>query len=339
MGAVWSFLLDWLVCLFIAFITALLFLRHVWAALLVSLGPLPGMALATVLCVLLFGWSENFHGAFALSFAAGLLLAGKFLRMQISEGGDWKAVVWASAGVCATSLGLQSVTFQIINLTPFSTTSLFLAPVIMFLAGMASGLGLILYGWRRLSFDEGFFARANRAMETRTRLMETAAQIAAPRWALALSGAAVVTATLGWFEIERPPVDLIPIAVLLGVTGLLTRDWRAVLAAGVCAGLLCLLWADQGLVFFALPAMLLAAAVRRRAEEGTEAWHLVAEEEGAGLLFAAVGIMLIIMLPHLHLSLALGAALLTALIFFPAFNVALWTIFPRHRSVEELYRG
>jgi hypothetical protein len=82
--------------------------------------------------------------------------------------------------------------------------------------------------------------------------------------------------------------------------------------------------------------LLLAAAVRGRDEKGGEAWRRALEDDGAGLLFAALGAILLLALDgEGRAGLAAFAA---ALIFFPALMVALWTILPRYRSVEESLR-
>jgi hypothetical protein len=338
MGAVWPVASDWLICLPFAFIIALVFLRHGWAALLVTLAPVPGLVLAPVACILLFGGYLRFGGAFALGFAAALLTAGTLVRTQLSGGGNWRIVAWAGGGACATSFGLAG------SLRDYLSGAIFWTPVFVLVAAVASALWLVMANWPRLSFDEGFIARANRAAETRARLMETAAQIAVPRWSLALSGVAAVLTTLGGFEIARHDAPrYVSAVILLAAMALLAREWRSVASTAFCAALLWLFRAEGALPFFALPALLLAQTVRARAEEGGEAWRLTIEEEGTGLLFAALGALVLIVISQLghdgYDAPPVLVCFIAALIFFPAFNVALWTIFPRHRSVEELYRG
>jgi hypothetical protein len=317
--------LAWLLPLPFAFAVLLIFLRHARLALLVSLAPLPGLLLGRWLI------GPETQTAYVFGICAGLLLAGTLSRRFLSGAGDWRPVAWAAAGAAVTALEWHAGKASSLD---------WAAPALLLLAA-GSAAGLTLAGWHRLSLDEGFIARANRALEARTRLSEHGAHIAVPRWALALSGIVAVAAALAWFEMGRRSVpDYLGDALLLSAAAALARDWRAVIASAVCAVLLWLLHAERALEFFALPALLLAGAAHARREEGGAAWRLTLEDEGAGLLFAALSLAILALPPGgPAMMFPAAAAFAAALIFLPALTVALWTIFPRRRSIEEMYRG
>jgi hypothetical protein len=120
---------------------------------------------------------------------------------------------------------------------------------------------------------------------------------------------------------------------------LLARDWRAALAACLCAALLWLFRGESALPFFALAAFLLAARARGQKEEGIGAWRRTLEEEGAGLLCAALAGVILLAVFAGDAGLAAFEAFVAGLLFFPALAAALWTVFPRRRSVEQIYRS
>jgi hypothetical protein len=161
------------------------------------------------------------------------------------------------------------------------------------------------------------------------RALEFAGQIALPRWALALSGIAVVMAALAWFQLPPETAPAFPgFVVMAATTFLLGRDWRAALSAALCAALLWLFHLDAGLPFLAVPVLLLAGAARLREEEGSESWRSALEEWAAPLVFAMMGGVLLMALTAaipFWLTGAWGTAtVVTALVFFPALTAALW---------------
>jgi hypothetical protein len=319
-GSAPEILLDSLLWLLPAFAIAWAFLRNVPLALAVALAPLPGIGLEALLRL---GWVYTYP----FGFCVGLLMSGALLRRFLSASGNWRGVSLAAGGAvaAATMHDLEGVRILVLCLCA------------------ASAVGLVALAWRVLPFGEAFIARANRAAENRARLLDIAAQVAVPRWAMAVSGIAVVMAALAWFEImPGDPPDYPGFVVAAAAVFLLSRDWRTAVAAALCAALLWLARADIALPFFVLPALLLSACVRERPERGAEAWRLTLEEEGGGLWFAALGLAVLLILDgaatFLELGLAAQIAFLVALVFFPALAAALWTLFPRYRSVEEIYR-
>jgi len=319
-GSALELLLDTLIWVVPAFALAWVLLRHVPLALLAAFGPLPAVIFAAT--VLRSGTLFDYP----FGFCVGLLTSAALLRRFLGAGRDWRDLACAAAGAGAT---LASQHWQ--------------AAVSWMLCG-ASAAALVAAGFRWLKLGEAFVARANRLAESRARLLETASHIAVPRWAMALSGIALVLAALGWFEVAPPLPPYYPgIVVIAAAAFLLARDWRSGVAAALCAALLWLLGLDDALAFFALPALLLAAGTRGRPEQGGPAWRLALEEEGAGLLLAGLSLAALpLQLPGgsgIENPFAAAEAFGAALLFFPALTVALWSLFPRRRSVKDLYRS
>lgn len=317
-----------------AFVILLLYLRHVRLSLLAALAPLPGLFLAE------WALRLSYAGGYAFGFCLGFFIVAALLRRLLTDSGDWRLAAWAGLGAAATATQFY---WAAADQLPVGYLLEWEMPVLLLLTGLSAG-GLVAWGWRHLPFDEAFIARANRAAEARARVMEFAGHIAVPRWALALSGVAAVLAALAWFELPPEAGPGFPGFVVMAATAfLMGRDWRAALAAGLCAALLWLFHLDTALPFLALPVLLLAGAARAREEEGGEAWRHVLEEWAAALLFAMMGGVLLMALMAqvpFWLTGAWGTATtVTALIFFPALTAALWRLFPRYRSVEEMYRG
>jgi hypothetical protein len=317
-----------------AFVILLIYLRHVRLSLLAAFAPLPGLVLAETLLRL------SYAGGYAFGFCLSLFTAAALLHRLLGGGGDWRQVGWAGLGAAATATQFY---WAAADQLPVSYLLGWEMPALLLLTGLGSA-GALVWGWRLLPFDEAFIARANRAAEARFRVLEFAGQIAMPRWALALSGVALVLAALAWFELPPETDPGLPGFVVMAATiFLLGRDWRAALTAALSAALLWLFHIDTALPFFALPALLMAGVVRARDEEGSEAWRLVLEEWAGALLFAMMGGVLLMALiaeiPFWLTGLWGIATAATALIFFPAMTAALWLLFPRYRSVEEMYRG
>ena len=195
-------------------------------------------------------------------------------------------------------------------------------------------------------FDEDAVVRGNRRREKAQRIFAFAARIAEPRWSLALTGAGLVLAVLGYFQVTRqPPLFDWLAAPLAGVLVLaLTRDTRSAFAALAAAALVLLFTGGVSgtLMLFLLFALVLgrsAAGWRRRRKSETMAWTRAIEDHGAAILFSGLAAM-IAAVPRGGPVAALhaGFGLATALILFPAFAGTLHALLPGRRSVEELYR-
>jgi len=203
--------------------------------------------------------------------------------------------------------------------------------------------GLVL----TVRFNEDTVTSGNRQRETALRIFALVARIAEPRWSLALSGAGVVLAVLGYFQIARQPplFDCLAAPLAAAILLVLTRDVRGAVAA-LAASALLLLFAggvSGALLLFLLFAVALgraAAAWRAAGESETLAWTRAIEEQGATILYAGLAAM-IAAVPRGGPAAALHACfgLIAALILFPAFSGALHVAVPQRRSVEELYRS
>ncbi len=317
-----------------AFAVLFLYLRHVWLALLAALAPLPGLVLAQCMLGLLY------PGGYAFGFSLALLMAAARLQHLLTGAGDWRPVAWAGLGAAATATQFY---WTAADQLPVGYLLGWEMPLLLLLTGL-SAAGLMVCGWRFLSFSEDFITRANRAAEARAQALEFAGEIATPRWALALSGVGAVLAVLAWFELPPDAAPELPGFVVIAATAfLISRDWRTALAGALCAALLWLFHLETALPFFALPTLLLAGAARTNEEVGASAWRLALEEWAAALLFALPGAVLLMAMtaeiPFLLTGLGGSIAALTALVFFPALTAALWRLFPRYRSVEEMYHS
>jgi hypothetical protein len=301
-------------------VVALARLRHWGLALAAALAPFPG--------VLWFGTS-----AYALIIAFAILTTAAY-GDALLKGEDGAAALWQPVPALGGTLLFAflwslHVPVQLQSLMATSAATIVALPV----------LALAVH------FDEDAVVRGNRQRETSLRLFAFAARIAEPRWSLALSGAGVVLAVLGYFQIAlRPPVfDWLAAAVIALIVFGLMRDGRGALAAMAASALLLLFIGGVGgaLLLFLLFALSLGRAVaawRRQGESDAMSWVRAIEDQGATILFAGLAAV-IAAIPRGGLVAALHASfgLAAALILFPAFAGALHTLFPPRRRVEELY--
>lgn len=194
-------------------------------------------------------------------------------------------------------------------------------------------------------FREDAIARGNRQRENLLRLSGFAACLAQPRWCLSLSGAGLVLAVLGYFQIAVRPPNFDGLAALAAglIIVLLTRDGRAALAGVMSSGLLLLFTGGVGealllFLFFALVLVRSAAAWRGAGEATAMAWARTIEDHGATLLFAGVAAAIAASLDGgVPAGRYAGFAVIAALLLFPAFTGALYDLFPPRRSVEDIY--
>ena len=301
------------------FLAALARFRHAGLALVSTLAPLPG--------ILWFGPS-----GYALCIAFAILMAAAWSDARLKEENPRSAtlaIAPALAGPLIFSL-LWSLhaPVQLPSLLGASGATLICLPLLLMTLG----------------FGESAIARGNRQREALLRFSVLFARIAEPRWGLSLSGVGLVLAVLGYFQIAaRPaPFDWLAAPVACLILAAATRDIRAGLAALAAAGLLLLFsgGVNGSLLIFLLFALALGQAWRGAGDSVELAWTRALEDHAATILFAGVAAM-IAALPRGGVGAALhaGFGVIAALILFPAFTGALHRIFPRRRSVEELYRS
>lgn len=219
-------------------------------------------------------------------------------------------------------------------------------------------------------FSEQFIARANAVRERRERLLEKYFPEIQSRWALSVAGIAIVLSTVAMFEARAAHVPWTTgaflgfsagiIFMLMGFSAL-AREWRMALAltlANLFVGVL-VFWTSTRLYpdpeSFFLPAMLMLSsvplgiiAVRARSylKEGntvTLALAIAVRDEGAiavvlGIAVGAPGICGMIMSGKLSPALVFAvASTFAALLLFPALTIAIHTLLPRYRTVDEVF--
>lgn len=235
--------------------------------------------------------------------------------------------------------------------------------------GVVAGVVLIA---SRLAYSEAFIARANAARERRERAMERLAFVVERRWAFSIAGIAAILATLSGFAIrDLYPAHPVPSfwpylgaveALVLAGSILAARDWRAGIAAALAYALAtALLFAAQErggapemdifLAFDSAVAVLMPSSIvasgfrmlRREGEDIAQALTTALREEGglvcvAALLWLVPGVPAAIGLGIVSPLLALGIAIIVAVpLLFPALTVAIHTLLPRYRSVDEVF--
>ena len=304
------------------FVVALAYLRHAGLALAAALAPFPG--------ILWFG-----NSAYALIVAFALLAAGAYANVLL-KGEDAPAALAKPFPALAATL-LFAILWSLHAAVQLQSLLATAAATILFLPALVLAVPV----------GEDALTRGNRQRETTLQFFTFAARLAEPRWSVALTGAGLVLAVLGYFQILDPPPVLDWLAApVVGVLVLaLTRDSHGAIAATAAAALVLLFTGGVGgaLMLFLLFAATLgraAALWRRLGDAETLAWTRAIEDHGAGIAFAGLAAM-IAAVPRGGLSAALhaGIGLAAALILFPAFAGALHALMPRRRKIEDLYRA
>jgi hypothetical protein len=336
--------------------------RHFGIAALTALAPIPGLIWAAPLSDGASFGAVPFL-AYAFGFAVAALLAQSIVERALDgEGGEYP---WRAAGM---ALGLTLV-LGVLWFWGTDASGAAVQAVVDAIFCAASALVLLPMGASLLHLDEGFVARANRVRERRQRIFERLALVATPRWALSFTGIAFVFLALGWFGAE-PQMRTGATALLLRLAsavvvivgaGIFARGWREGLAVGLTGAVVCLvsLWATivgtrdvlapVGVLLATSVALFLALHAGRRAlrhaprETPLETRRRTIEDTAASQIFAGAG-ALSALLPavavwpgYAPFAIALFAAGFCGIVFAPAAVTALESIFPRRRSVEDLY--
>jgi hypothetical protein len=302
---------------------ALAQLRYRRLAILVALAPLPGLA-----------WFAPNDYPFGVALAA-LMAAG--LTERLLKGRTEEEAFMALFAPLPALLGAMMVALCWAVWGKADVIALFFASLSVLLA--------LPTGAIFLPFGERFHVAANRAREMRAPWGRVLADLAQPRWSFSLCGIALVFAVLALFEItgRPPPADWIGCILIGLVLHGVARDWR-VGSAGLLSSALLLLYGrgmTPSLLLFALLALFLARATQQaEVRDKIAAWARALEDCAVPVFFAGIGAALsAAALNGLAQGVEVVAALLTALLLFPALTMAQLHLLPARRSVEELYKN
>ncbi len=344
--------------------------RHVGMAVVTVLAPCMGMVAAGLAArglampVLL-----AIYGAGCI---AAALTGGEIVRRVLTEGiADAAKLALARLflpTLLAALAGAAVLAAWLFRVSP----ALAVRAAVLLIVSIASGVVVTAFAASVLPFGEGFFTLANRVREWRETALRGATRIVEPRWALSMSGIALVLAVLGWFGAAPflGHAALFAKPALWGASGLSVfllsfaagRDWREALAALLALAALALpvLWM-WGAAIRHLPPMIeiltvLTAAYlpmlvlidgRRRffaaGDESAVARLRALEDLGASAYFAtatAVAAMLPWIVPSRSAAMLAAAFLLAggaAILVQPALATTLEWFAPRRRSLKQLY--
>jgi hypothetical protein len=224
-----------------------------------------------------------------------------------------------------------------------------------------------------LPLNEAFISRVNRARERRERLVSIFAIFTIPRWAFATAGITAVLFTIMFFNASFATVwelAMKPYAIAFAGIGMLgaigMRNWRGFFSCGVpafvasifgawaimpfgltphdAAELSLLLGSAAGagfIYFLGLP----MAAYLRAGDPMMIAFSRALNDWGAAVFILGCVLALVLLGAAMTNDISPALAILPlfqiagALILFPAIAAALDDLFPRRRSLEELYRA
>jgi hypothetical protein len=219
-------------------------------------------------------------------------------------------------------------------------------------------------------FSEQFIARANAAREWRERMLEQFFPAMQPRWAFSVTGIAMVLGAVAAFGIRDAHVYwsarvavCIPVSVVFIFAGLcaVARNWRVAMALALTTvfnGTL-LFWAlmrhdpysdpfttGAMLMVSSVPLGLIAVRLRLYLREGDDiaaALAVAIGDEGAiaaamGVIAGVAGLLAVASFAMLSPALVFAvSSTFAALLLFPALAVALYTLVPRYRTVDDVF--
>ncbi|HEX3674113.1 MAG TPA: hypothetical protein VHU87_07540 [Rhizomicrobium sp.] len=346
---------------------AFLLVRHIGLAAVALLAPLAGWPVALLLAAV-FVPDVPYLIVQAFGFLPGFFAAAVLAACMASRIADGHTPDTAARGaardltfplLCALAPALCTPMFVAGS---FALTELIAVGVCGVFALLAVPLAVSL-----LPFGEDFVARFNRIHERRVRSAAWLAPIAEPRWAWSLSGVAVVLLALGYFGTVPHTIAWsgrvalawgIAAVVLLAVAAVAMRDWRRVLATVLCYPPLVflslwpirLVWTNPDASLGALQilgfgatlvfAASAFAASLAREDRGTASARTL-EQQGATIAAVtlatalAAAVLMPTALPLALVVLIWGAG---ALVFPPAFNTALESLFPTREAIAARYK-
>ncbi len=331
--------------------------RHRALAALTAVTPLPGLIVAAPLAA-----GSSFGPipfiAYGFGFALATLTVQHVLDRMLREAAS--EAPWRAAGVV---LGL-SILLAILWFRHSGSADAALQAVGDLLAVSASVLLLLPLLVSRLHFDEAFVAEANRARERRGRIYERLGGASIPRWGLSLTGITIIFLALGWFDAE-PVLGHgwwrygVTIVLACGGLGVFAGGWReglGLVLVGAVAGLVALWWQSYARLPFeavsALEIAMLASFLSLSSARHMRLWRHAGEasviarrralEESSGAVFATLGATAAVLPSLLTVAapvivVAVLAAGLCGALVFPAVLTGIEALFPRRRSLQEMY--
>ena len=341
-----------------------LHLRHAGLAILVAAAPIPGFLVAT---------AAGFPVSPVLSYLPGLacavFLADEIAR-AIATGIERKiAAQDALRGSGLTAcLAVAAIAMPMAAILPFMKS-----PETALLTTIASAFSAVLIvplSASLLPFSENFITRANRLREWRERMLEYFAAITQPRWGMSAAGIAIVFAVLGFFGAQDLRIALggsLQIAVgaaaaLSAFTAVFvaTRDWRRALSAllaltipalialwgltqiGVPLDQQSLLLVLQTIGVAAVSIIFIAAEASRYLSDDAASLALLRKGAAAICIFFIAALAEIAQWENAAM-IAVQVAILffgcvSAILFQPAFAVALEMLVPGKAALEARYR-
>lgn len=350
----------------IAAVVSMAHLRHAGLAFSAAFGPVPGILIALAL-----GQPSAVAALLYLpAFACAVFLADD-IAQRIATGIDREIAVQDALAGLAASAGL-AVLVPVVGLAAafiFSGLRTELAAAVATIAAAITVIAIVPLSATFFSFDEDFVTDTNRLREWRERMLDTVTVVARPRWALSVTGMAIVFAVLALFgarNIAISPGN----AIILGcfsaaalVAGFgLTHDWRRILSVPAVLLLTVLLafWAfarahiafDLHNFFLLLQILAVcfaplflgsAEAGRYLSEDNAIAASLALLRKGPAIIsFFLVAAFMSIETGNAAMILAECAILLFggvgALFFQPAIAVALEALFPQRSTIAARYR-
>lgn len=219
-------------------------------------------------------------------------------------------------------------------------------------------------------FSEHAIARANAGREWRERMFDRFFLAMPPRWAFSVTGIALVLSAVAGFGIRDAQVHWMAHAPLDCAAGLVfafaafavvARDWRMTAALTLTTAFtgILVLWAlarcnplpdlstvGAMVMLSSVPLSVIAARARLYAREGDDTASALAaavRDDGViaialGAIICAAGLAVTAMSAVLSPVLVFAvASAFSALLLFPALTVAIYSLFPRYRTVDEVF--
>jgi hypothetical protein len=366
-------LVSALVACGLAFVPAILIVRHTNLALLIALSPLPG--LLTALCT----FSGKDAAVTGLAVVAGLTaamltgaaMAGQYIRIEPDDG-IARSIARMAVRLMATMLGLYALpALLVLAVDGWSTVPMLGAAAILAIVSAC----LVQYlAAPLLGFNEDDVARSNRTREWYARLASPLLPAAQRRFGFSVFGIAIVLASIAYFGARQarhsPAIDLWFIlavcALCAAASYAVIRDWRRSFAtigslalaasvgvwvaarAGVEASQIAeAMWLSAiltGLILqiFAAQEATLQIIVEDDVVAGSErALELRAIPVGVISTFAII-VVLLFLWSDLRLwavfAVTLIANAITAAVIQPAIAITVENLFPRAATVAARYR-